>query len=143
MNIMRLIKVILVSVLCAFVFCACSPSPVDVIYDVYASLEYIMRSHLDEPDALIAEINAYADANRERLRAARKACDEMGRDRKIRMIDQRLDELNEIVLKLANLDLEIQDRLEDDPVRLDAYRMSIRNINFISPENDPRVQGNM
>lgn len=139
----HVVKLLVAAILCAFVFCACSSEPIDVVYDSYVSMEHIMRKNIDDPDALIAEMNTFVEANRDKIKEARKAFDEMGKDRKLRMIDQRLDELNVVTLRIVNLDLEIQDRLQNDPAKLEAYRLCIRNINFISPENDPRNQKNL
>ena len=143
MKSLHVVKMLVVAIVCVFVFCACASEPIDVVYDSYVSMEHIMRKNIDDPDALIAEMNTFAEANREKIKEARKAFDEMGVDHKLRMIDHRLDELNVVTLRIVNLDLEIQDRLQNDPAKLDAYRLCMRNINFISPESDPRVQKNL
>jgi len=119
--------------LAAFLFSACSPSPIDTIYDAYVQIEYIMRTNVDNPDKLVEELNAFSAANRAKLNDAREACEEMDTDKKVRMIDQRLDELNAITLKIVNLDLEVQDRLAHDLVKLERYRQSVQNLGVVQP----------
>ncbi len=122
-------------VIAAGMFSACSPSPIDTIYDAYASIEYIMRTNIDDPHKLVEELNAFSAANRAKLNDARVACDKMGKEQKVRMIDQRLDDLNDITQKLVNLDLEIQDRLAQTPADLELYRQSVQNLGVVQPQN--------
>ncbi len=129
---MKKFILVFISLMLAFGLGACAPKPEVTLVDSLKSIESVMRKNLEEPDRLIAELGAYADANQQAWVDMKRAFNAMSRDDYMRIIDHKQDDIRELMLKIMNLDLEFQDQLRNDPVRLAAYMATLKKIGVLS-----------
>lgn len=118
-------------VLCclAVVFSAgCSRSYSKDLLGSYEELERIMSVYSAQPDKLMPALDDYIARNREvwcRVVEAESRVDSDTIDRDYSMNEK---QIVEILKKILNLDLVIQDNLRDDPEALRAYMQRVANI---------------
>lgn len=120
----------------AFCLGACAPKPEVTLVDALQNIESIMRKNMEEPDRLIAELGAYADANQQAWAEMKRTFNAMSRDDYMRIIDHKQDDIREGMLKIMNLDLEFQDQLKNDPKRMAAYMAAVKKIGVLSLDED-------
>lgn len=115
----------------ALFMCACSPSPEAVLIDSLAQFESIMRANVDKPDELVKQLRAFNDANQDSWRRMHEAFDTMDSERATRKVDQHSEEIRKHLIAIVSLDLEIQDRLANDPERLAAYTDTMLSLGIL------------
>lgn len=94
----------------------------------YEELERIMSLYSAQPDKLMPSLDAYIAKNREvwcRVVAAEDSAKMEDIDRDHAMNEK---QIVEVLNKILNLDLVIQDNLRDDPKALSAYMQRVANI---------------
>lgn len=131
-------------ILLAFLCVACHPSYISEMVEADQELEYVLRANLEDPDALLAALDAYIDKyqplwdkNAEHLKLEGKDLERVDAkyDREINVVGARV---REIFLNIVDLDLEIQDRLQNDPQKLRDYQARIMKIGVPQSQNSER-----
>ncbi len=107
---------------------ACAKSPEYVLLDSFDDIESIMRDNVEDPDTLIQKLNEYSAAHHDDWQNMINKFETIGEENVTRALDQHQERLRQTLLNIVNLDLEIQDRLQDDPVRMTAYQKAIHDL---------------
>ena len=86
---------------------------------------------MDHPDTLIEQLNAYADANQETWMRMNREFQSMSKEDYMRIIEHKEDDMRMLMLTIMNLDLEFQDQIKHDAVRMAAYMSAINKVGIL------------
>lgn len=127
-------KKIILGVIClCMMLCmmACSPKPEETLLASLDEIESIMRENMEHPDELIAQLSAYAEAQQPQWEQMNRTFEAMNRDDYMRIIDHHQDQVRDTILKILDLDLEFQDQIKADSVRMAAYMAAVNKIGVL------------
>lgn len=110
---------------------ACSPSPEVTLIHSLNTVASILRNNMDHPDTLIEQLNAYADANQETWMRMNREFQSMSKEDYMRIIEHKEDDMRVLMLMIMNLDLEFQDQIKHDAVRMAAYMSAINKVGIL------------
>ena len=113
---------------CTLLFAACAEKHSVQMTKSVQELETILSSHVEDIDGMLPELDAYIVKYQPLWDRNFHIFERMNGDDVVRELSTQLKTLDESYLHILNLDLEIQDILRDDPVRLKAYQDRIRRI---------------
>ncbi len=115
---------------------ACSPKPEVTLLSSLEAIEAIMRENMESPDKLIAQLNAYAEAQQPQWEQMNRTFEAMNRDDYMRIIDHHQEQVRNTMLKIMDLDLEFQDQIKTDSVRMAAYMAAVNKIGAVYPNGN-------
>ena len=115
---------------------ACSPKPEVTLLSSLEAIEAIMRENMESPDKLIAQLNAYAEAQQPQWEQMNRTFEAMNRDDYMRIIDHHQEQVRNTMLKIMDLDLEFQDQIKTDSVRMAAYMAAVHKIGAVYPNGN-------
>ncbi|MCL2326630.1 MAG: hypothetical protein FWC40_09080 [Proteobacteria bacterium] len=110
---------------------ACSPAPSAQVLESLNSIESIMRQNRRDPDALILKLGHWANENQlawEKIRNEYAQLSETGIERELSAYEKRI---RQTMTNILDLDLEIQDRLRNDPERMSGYQQAFRRTGVL------------
>ncbi|MBR4985168.1 MAG: hypothetical protein IKY83_05475 [Proteobacteria bacterium] len=113
---------------CTLLVSACEKPQADQIYESLTAIENAMRTHINEPEKLLTALDDCIDQYQDVWANSKVQEQTADRERLTQEYDIRADKLRQVMIHLVNLDLEIQDRLLDDPEMLRAYEARIARI---------------
>ena len=95
-----------------------------------AAIENAMRLNVNDPDKLFTELDACIEKYQSVWAKSDLQNHVTDRDKVTQEYEIRAEKIRRHTFNIINLDLEIQDRLIDDPVRLKAYESRVARIGF-------------
>ena len=125
---MKLLPHILIA--SALLFSACAKPQADQVLDSLAEIETAMRLNVNDPDKLFLALDDCIEKYKAVWANSDKQNLEKDRDKLSQAYDIRAERIRKLTQSIVNLDLEIQDRLIDDPDRLRAYENRVSRIGF-------------
>jgi len=90
-----------------------------------------MRQNRRDPDALILKLGHWANENQlawEKIRNEYAQLSETGIERELSAYEKRI---RQTMTNILDLDLEIQDRLRNDPERMSGYQQAFRRTGVL------------
>jgi len=124
----------LLSIVCAAMFLciACAPDPWDQVLGTLDEVESVMRLNVEDPDKLISELDRVIETSRPVLRDAHRRIIHGSASEGERKLNVKKQKFLDVVNRITDLDLEIQDRLKDDPQKLNAYIARVNQLGVIA-----------
>ena len=128
----KLISLILCLV--AFLLISCAPDPWDQVVGSLNELETVMRQNVEDPDKLIVELDRLIETKQPELRDAHQRIINGSVSTGDRKLNANKQKLLDVIVRITDLDLEIQDRLRDDPQKLYAYMKRVNQLGVFESE---------
>lgn len=109
---------------------ACAKPQADQVIESLAAIENAMRLNVNDPDKLFTELDVCIEKYQPVWAKSDLQNHVSDRDKVTQEYEIRAEKIRRHTFNIINLDLEIQDRLIDDPVRLKAYESRVARIGF-------------
>ncbi len=124
----------LLSLICAAMFLciACAPDPWDQVLGTLDEVETVMRVNVEDPDKLLSELDRVISSSRPVLRDAHSRIINGSVSEGERKLNVNKQRFLDVVSRITDLDLEIQDRLKDDPQKLNAYIERVNQLGVLA-----------
>ena len=113
---------------------ACAPDPWDQVIGTLCEIETVMRQNVDNPDRLMTELDRVIVSSGPVLEDAHRRIINGSASEGERKLNVNKKRLLEITGNITDLDLEIQDRLKDDPQKLNAYIERVNRLGVLASE---------
>ena len=118
--------------LCMLWTASCARDPWGDIVSTLNDVEFAMRTHVDDPDVLISELDRIIEKSGPALAEAHRQIDNTDQMTRERWLNIYKKDLLSTITRITDLDLEIQDRLKDNPEKLNAYISRINRLGRVT-----------
>ena len=115
-----------------FLSVSCAPDPWEQVVGTLDEIETVMRQNVEDPDKLIAELDRVIETKHPVIKEAhQRIIYEDSISKGERKLNVNKKKLLDVVSRITDLDLEIQDRLRDDPQKLNAYMERVNQLGVL------------
>jgi len=120
----------------ALVLSGCTQDPIERSIERLESLVLLLETHKHEPDTLLAELEAFADAHEGEWEQERAEVDAMDEDARNRLLARHERELHDVIGRLYAVSREILVRLESAPEDRARFVQLLGEIGASGPSAD-------
>ncbi len=125
---MKRVIFLLIFVLCLCAFTGCGKNQSELILESLQAVETAMRQNVDNPEKLFAELDECIEKYAPVWEASSHLLEHRTKASFKKEFNLQIEDLRTVSQEIVDLDLEIQDRLKDQPELLKAYGERVRRI---------------
>lgn len=112
----------------SFATMACTPEPSVRLLESLKAIEIVMQDNATQPELLVVELESCIKKHQDIWAELIQKFDGYSEDQLMRELGARESELRIVMTHILDLDLEIQDRIANQPELRDRYLAAIRSI---------------
>ncbi len=107
---------------------SCGKNHTEMVLESLQAVEYAMRTNLDDPEKMLVELDACIEKYGPVWDKSHHLLETQSKDSYRKEFNLQIVHLREVSREIIDLDLEIQDRLQDQPELLKAYEERVQRI---------------